>query len=161
MGSGRVNAGRSDREDGTDKGDGPMDLRFDDRVAVVTGAGAGLGRQHALLLASRGARVVVNDLGGATDGTGQSESAADLVVKEILEAGGEAVANYDSVATPEGGAAIIQTAVDAYDTVDIVINNAGILRDKSFAKLEPADLEAIIDVHLKGAFFVSQPAFRA
>ena len=136
------------------------DVRFDGRVAVVTGAGAGLGRSHALLLASRGARVVVNDLGGNTDGTGASESAADVVVKEILEAGGEAVANYDSVATPEGGAAIIQTAVDAYDTVDIVINNAGILRDKSFAKLEPADLQAIIDVHLKGAFFVSQPAFR-
>src|SRR6476619_838614 len=111
-------------------------------------------------LHGRGARVVVNDLGGNPDGTGSGESAADLVVKEILEAGGEAVANYDSVATPEGGAAIIQTAIDAYDTVDIVINNAGILRDKSFAKLEPADLLAIIDVHLKGAFFVSQPAFR-
>src|SRR3954471_10250949 len=138
-----------------------LDIRFDGRVAVVTGAGAGLGRSHALLLASRGARVVVNDLGGNPDGTGSSDSAADLVVKEILEAGGEAVANHDSVATPEGGAAIIQTAIDAYDTVDIVINNAGILRDKSFAKLEPADLEAIIDVHLKGAFFVSQPAFRA
>src|SRR6476646_8696679 len=111
------------------------DIRFDGRVAVITGAAAGLGRSHSLLLASRGARVVVNDLGGNPDGTGSGESAADLVVKEVLEAGGEAVANYDSVATPEGGAAIIQTAIDAYDTVDIVINNAGILRDKSFAKL--------------------------
>jgi NAD(P)-dependent dehydrogenase (short-subunit alcohol dehydrogenase family) len=136
------------------------DVSFEGRVAVITGAGAGLGRCHALLLASRGARVVVNDLGGNPDGTGASESAADVVVKEILEAGGEAVANYDSVATPEGGAGVIQTALDAYDTVDIVINNAGILRDKSFAKLEPADLQAVLDVHLKGAFFVSQPAFR-
>jgi len=136
------------------------DIRFDNKVAVITGAGAGLGRCHALLLASRGARVVVNDLGGNPDGTGASESAADVVVKQIREAGGEAVANYDSVSTPEGGAAIIQTALDAYDTVDIVINNAGILRDKSVAKLEPADLAAVLDVHLKGTFFVSQPAFR-
>jgi NAD(P)-dependent dehydrogenase (short-subunit alcohol dehydrogenase family) len=136
------------------------DIRFDNKVAVITGAGAGLGRCHALLLARRGARVVVNDLGGNPDGTGSSESAADLVVKEILNAGGEAVANYDSVATPEGGAGVIRTAVDAYGTVDIVINNAGILRDKSFAKLDPADLNAVLDVHLKGTFFVSQPAFR-
>jgi NAD(P)-dependent dehydrogenase (short-subunit alcohol dehydrogenase family) len=136
------------------------DIRFDNKVAVITGAGAGLGRSHALLLAGRGARVVVNDLGGNPDGTGASEGAADLVVKEILESGGEAVANYDSVATPEGGAGVIQTAVDAYGTVDIVINNAGILRDKSFAKLDPADLNAVLDVHLKGSFFVSQPAFR-
>ena len=136
------------------------ELGFDERVGVITGAGAGLGRSHALLLASRGARVVVNDLGGNPDGTGASESAADVVVKEILEAGGEAVANYDSVATPEGGAAVIQTALDAYGTVDIVINNAGILRDKSFGKLEPADFEAVLDVHLRGTFHVSQPAFR-
>ena len=136
------------------------DIRFDNKVAVITGAGAGLGRSHAMLLASRGARVVVNDLGGNPDGTGASESAADLVVKEILNAGGEAVANYDSVATPEGGTAVVQTAVDAYGAVDIVINNAGILRDKSFAKLDAADLNAVLDVHLKGTFFVSQPAFR-
>ncbi|MGH9246870.1 MAG: SDR family oxidoreductase [Acidimicrobiales bacterium] len=136
------------------------ELTYDGRVAVVTGAGGGLGRSHALLLASRGARVVVNDLGGNPDGTGASDSPADLVVKEILEQGGEAVANCHSVATPEGGAAIVQTAIDAYDTVDIVVNNAGILRDRSFVKLEPADLEAILDVHLKGAFYVSQPAFR-
>src|SRR5918997_423037 len=136
------------------------ELGFNERVAVITGAGAGLGRSHALLLARRGARVVVNDLGGNPDGTGASESAADVVVKEILEEGGEAVANYDSVATPEGGAAVIQTALDAYGTVDIVINNAGILRDKSFGKLDPADFEAVLDVHLRGTFHVSQPAFR-
>jgi NAD(P)-dependent dehydrogenase (short-subunit alcohol dehydrogenase family) len=136
------------------------ELRFDGRVAIITGAGGGLGRSHALLLASRGARVVVNDLGGNPDGTGASDSAADLVVKEIREQGGEAVANYDSVATPEGGAAIVQSALDAYGTVDIVVNNAGILRDKSFTKLEPGAIEILIDVHLKGAFFVSQPAFR-
>jgi NAD(P)-dependent dehydrogenase (short-subunit alcohol dehydrogenase family) len=136
------------------------DVVFDGKVAIVTGAGGGLGRCHALLLAARGARVVVNDLGGSAAGQGASDSAADAVVKEILEAGGEAVSNHDSVATPEGGAAIVQTAVDAYGTVDIVVNNAGFLRDKSFAKVEPADFDAIIDVHLKGAFHVSQPAFK-
>ena len=136
------------------------DIRFDGRVAVITGAGGGLGKTYALMLAARGASVVVNDLGGAADGTGGGASMADEVVKEITEAGGTAVANYDSVATPEGGEGIIQTAVDNFGKVDIVINNAGILRDKSFAKLEPADLEAVVDVHLKGAFFVSQPAFR-
>lgn len=136
------------------------DVTFDGQVAVVTGAGGGLGRAHALLLAERGARVVVNDLGGNPDGTGASENAADLVVKEILEAGGEAVANHDSVATAEGGVAIVQTAIDAYGTVDVVINNAGILRDKSFAKIEPADFDVLIDVHLRGAFHVSRPAFK-
>jgi len=135
-------------------------IGFDGKVAIVTGAGGGLGRCHARLLAERGARVVVNDLGGSVSGTGADESAAEKVVKEIRDAGGEAVPNHDSVATPEGGAAIVQTALDAYDTVDIVVNNAGFLRDKSFSKLEPEDLNAILDVHLKGAFFVSQPAFR-
>jgi NAD(P)-dependent dehydrogenase (short-subunit alcohol dehydrogenase family) len=137
------------------------EIRFDGRVAIITGAGGGLGRTYALMLAARGASVVVNDLGGAADGTGAGTSMADAVVKEITEAGGQAVANYDSVATPEGGARIVQTAVDRFGKVDIVVNNAGILRDKSFAKLEPKDLEAVVDVHLKGAFFVSQPAFRA
>jgi len=136
------------------------DIRFDDRVAVITGAGGGLGRTYALDLAGRGAKVVVNDLGGATDGTGGATSAADQVVKEIEAAGGTAVANYDSVSTPEGGEAIIQTALDNFGKADIVINNAGILRDKSFAKLSDADLGAVLDVHLKGAFYVSQPAFR-
>ena len=137
------------------------EIRYDGRVAVITGAGGGLGRTYALELARRGASVVVNDLGGAADGTGGSSSMADQVVKEIGEAGGAAVANYDSVATPEGGQAIIQTALDNFGKVDIVINNAGILRDASFAKLEPQNLEIVLDVHLKGAFYVSQPAFRA
>ncbi len=136
------------------------EIRYDGRVAVITGAGGGLGRTYALELARRGASVVVNDLGGAADGTGGSSSMADQVVKEIDEAGGAAVANYDSVATPEGGQAIIQTALDNFGKVDIVINNAGILRDASFAKLEPQNLEIVLDVHLKGAFYVSQPAFR-
>jgi len=136
------------------------EIRFDDRVAIVTGAGGGLGKTYALELARRGAKVVVNDLGGAADGTGAGSSMADEVVKEIEAAGGMAVANYDSVSTPEGGEAIVQTAVDNFGKVDIVINNAGILRDKSFSKLEPKNLEIVLDVHLKGAFFVSQPAFR-
>jgi NAD(P)-dependent dehydrogenase (short-subunit alcohol dehydrogenase family) len=136
------------------------EIRFDGRVAVITGAGGGLGKTYALMLGSRGASVVVNDLGGASDGTGGGSSMADDTVKEIEAAGGKAVANYDSVATPEGGESIIKTAVDNFGKVDIVVNNAGILRDKSFTKLEPSNLEAVIDVHLKGAFFVSQPAFR-
>jgi NAD(P)-dependent dehydrogenase (short-subunit alcohol dehydrogenase family) len=136
------------------------DISFDGRVAIVTGAGGGLGRSYALELARRGARVVVNDLGGATDGTGGGSAAADSTVAEIVDRGGEAVANYDSVATPEGGEALVASARDAFGTVDIVINNAGILRDKSFAKLEPGDLSAVLAVHLLGAFYVSQPAFR-
>jgi NAD(P)-dependent dehydrogenase (short-subunit alcohol dehydrogenase family) len=137
------------------------EIRFDGRVAVITGAGGGLGKTYAKLMSARGASVVVNDLGGKADGTGGGSSMADQTVKEIIEAGGKAVANYDSVSTPEGGEAIIQTALDNFGKVDIVINNAGILRDKSFAKLEPKDLEVVLDVHLKGAFYVSQPAFRA
>ena len=136
-------------------------LRFDGRVAVVTGAGGGLGRTYALEIARRGGRVVVNDLGGKPDGSGASTSMADQVVKEIVEAGGQAVANYDSVSTPAGGAAIVQTALDHFGRVDVVINNAGILRDKTFAKLSPEELEIVLDVHLKGAFYVTQPAFRA
>ena len=137
------------------------DIRFDDRVVIVTGAGGGLGKTYALDFASRGAKVVVNDLGGASDGTGASASMADQVVKEISEAGGTAVSNHDSVSTPEGGEAIVQTAIDNFGRVDVVINNAGILRDKTFAKLSPDELEIVLDVHLKGAFFVSQPAFRS
>ena len=135
------------------------DIRFDDRVAIITGAGGGLGKTYALDFASRGAHVVVNDLGGAADGSGAGSSMADATVKQITEAGGSAIANYDSVATPEGGRAIVQSALDAFGKVDILVNNAGILRDKSFVKLEPAALEAVIDVHLKGAFYVTQPAF--
>jgi NAD(P)-dependent dehydrogenase (short-subunit alcohol dehydrogenase family) len=135
------------------------EIRFDGKVALITGAGGGLGKTYALQLASRGCKIVVNDLGGKADGTGASSSMADQTVKEIVEAGGEAVANYDSVSTPEGGKAMVKTATDHFGRIDIVINNAGILRDKTFIKLEPADLEAVVDVHLKGAFFVTQPAF--
>jgi NAD(P)-dependent dehydrogenase (short-subunit alcohol dehydrogenase family) len=136
------------------------EIRFDGRVAIVTGAGGGLGKTYALELARRGAKVVVNDLGGSSRGEGGGTSMADQTVKEIRESGGEAVANYDSVAAPEGGEAIVQAALDGFGRVDVVINNAGILRDKTFAKLPPEDLEAVLAVHLKGAFFVSQPAFR-
>ena len=136
------------------------EISFEGRVAIVTGAGGGLGKTYALEIGRRGGKVVVNDLGGAADGTGSGSSMADAVVKEITEAGGEAVANYDSVSTPEGGEAIVQTALDNFGKVDAVINNAGILRDKTFAKLSPEELEIVIDVHLKGAFYVSQPAFR-
>ncbi len=135
-------------------------LGFDGKVAIITGAGGGLGKQHALLLASRGALVVVNDLGGAVDGTGADVGAAQLVVDEITAAGGEAVADANSVATPEGGAAIVQAAIDAFGRVDIVVNNAGILRDKSFANMNPDLVDPVIDVHLRGAFHVTQPAWQ-
>ena len=107
------------------------DIRFDGRVAIVTGAGGGLGRTYALELARRGAQVVVNDLGGSADGTGSGSAMADAVVKEINEAGGAAVANYDSVSDPKSGEAIVQTALDNFGRVDVVINNAGVLRDKT------------------------------
>ena len=137
-------------------------IRFDDRVAIVTGAGAGLGRAYALELAKRGAKVVVNDLGGARDGSGKGSSApADQVVEEIRALGGEAVANYDSVATPEGGEGIVRTALEAFGKVDILINNAGILRDKSFIKMAPENWHAVMGVHLNGAYHVSRPAFTA
>ena len=135
------------------------DISYDGRVAIVTGAGGGLGRTYALDLASRGALVVVNDLGGSVNGEGGDHAAAQKVVDEIKAKGGEAVPNYDSVSTPEGGASIVKTAVDAFGKVDVVINNAGFLRDKSFLKLTWEDLDAVIDVHLKAAFYVSQPAF--
>lgn len=135
------------------------DVGFDGKVAIITGAGGGLGRQHALLLAQRGALVVVNDLGGSVDGTGENASAAQKVVDEIKAAGGEAVADHNSVATPEGGAAIVQTAIDTFGKIDIVINNAGILRDKAFHNMEPDLMNPVFDVHLKGAFHVTQPAF--
>jgi NAD(P)-dependent dehydrogenase (short-subunit alcohol dehydrogenase family) len=135
-------------------------ISFDDQVAVVTGAGGGLGKTYALELARRGARVVVNDLGGNPDGTGSAASPAEQVVAEIEAAGGEAVANFDSVGAPEGGQAIIEAALSNYGRVDIVINNAGILRDKSFVKMEPDEIDAVLTVHLRGAFFVSQPAFK-
>lgn len=136
------------------------DIGFDGKVAIITGAGGGLGRSHALELARRGARIVVNDLGGSVSGEGGSGGPAHDVVAEIEALGGEAVANGDSVSTPEGGEAIVQAALDAFGTVDIVINNAGILRDKSFHNMTPDLLNPVIDVHLKGAFFVTQPAWK-
>jgi (3R)-3-hydroxyacyl-CoA dehydrogenase / 3a,7a,12a-trihydroxy-5b-cholest-24-enoyl-CoA hydratase / enoyl-CoA hydratase 2 len=132
------------------------ELRFDGRVAIVTGAGGGLGRSHALLLASRGAKVVVNDLGGSFTGEGQSASAADRVVAEIKEAGGEAVANYDSV---EDGDRIVKTAIDAFGRLDILINNAGILRDVSFQKMTQADWDLVYKVHVLGTFRVTHAAW--
>ena len=135
------------------------DIRFDGRVAVITGAGSGIGRSHALFFASRGAKVVVNDLGGTTAGTGGSRAAADAVVHEIRTAGGEAVANYDSVATEEGGRNIVQTALDAFGTIDILINNAGNVRDKSFAKMTLDDFRALVDVHLMGAVYCTHAAW--
>jgi len=136
------------------------EVRFDDRVAIVTGAGGGLGRAHALLLASRGAKVVVNDLGGARDGTGAGTAMADQIVDEIRAAGGEATANHDGVDTMEGGESIVKTALDAYGKVDILINNAGILRDRAFHNQTEDDWDKVLAVHLRGAFCVTQPALR-
>ena len=135
-------------------------VRFDGRVAIITGAGGGLGRCHALELARRGAHVLVNDLGGAVDGSGSSMTAADRVVDEITALGGTAAANHDTVATPQGGLAIVQAAIDAFGRLDVLVNNAGILRDKAFHKMDDAMIAAVIDVHLKGALYVSQPAYR-
>ncbi|WP_082964392.1 SDR family NAD(P)-dependent oxidoreductase [Mycobacterium sp. E796] len=134
-------------------------LRFDERVVVITGAGGGLGRQYALLLASRGARVVVNDTGGSVTGDGSNGEAAQTVVDEIRERGGDAVADAHSVTSPEGGQAIIDTALRAWGRVDIVINNAGIVGDAPFADMTADRLEPLIDVHLKGAFHVTRPAW--
>ncbi|MDX1873853.1 SDR family NAD(P)-dependent oxidoreductase [Mycolicibacterium sp. 120266] len=131
-------------------------MTFDDQVAIVTGAGNGLGRCHALELARRGARVVVNDLGSAVDGSGASTSAAQAVVDEITAAGGTAIANGDSVATPEGGAAIATAAHEAFGRIDILVNNAGILRDAAFKNMTPEQVDAVIAVHLGGAFNVTR-----
>src|SRR6185503_446674 len=134
-------------------------IRFDGRVAIVTGAGSGLGRSHAKALAARGAKVVVNDLGVDVAGGGKSSAAADAVVAEIKAAGGTAVANYDSVAEPAAAARIVETAMMAFGTVDIVINNAGFLRDKSFEKIELADFDAVLKVHLQGGVYVTKAAW--
>jgi NAD(P)-dependent dehydrogenase (short-subunit alcohol dehydrogenase family) len=135
------------------------DLRFDGRVAVVTGGGRGLGRSYALLLASRGAKVVVNDPGGSLTGDGADATPADDVVREIAAAGGQAVASTDSVATPAGGKAIIDAALDTYGRVDILIHNAGIVRRASLKEMSYEDFDAVLDVHLRGAFHVVRPAF--
>lgn len=134
-------------------------IRLDGKVAVVTGAGGGLGREHALLLASRGAKVVVNDLGGAVDGTGAGKSMADQVVDDIKKAGGDAAANYDNVATADGGRSIIETAVKSFGRIDILINNAGILRDKSFSNMSEEMWDAVCAVHLKGAYNCTKAAY--
>jgi NAD(P)-dependent dehydrogenase (short-subunit alcohol dehydrogenase family) len=135
------------------------ELRFNGRVAIVTGAGQGLGRQHALELAARGAKVVVNDLGGALDGSGSSTGPAAAVVEEITGNGGEAVASTDNVATTEGAQAIVRTALDTFGRVDIVVNNAGILRDKSFKNMAPEEFDQVIAVHLRGSFLVTHAAW--
>jgi NAD(P)-dependent dehydrogenase (short-subunit alcohol dehydrogenase family) len=133
---------------------------LDGKVAIITGAGAGIGRAHALLFAREGAKVVVNDLGGARDGTGNDTSAAETVAKEIRAAGGEAVANGDTVATAAGAEGIVKSAVAAFGRVDVLVNNAGILRDKSFLKMDEAMWDAVIAVHLKGTYLVSQAFVR-
>lgn len=134
-------------------------IDFKGKVAVVTGAGAGLGKVYALEFAKRGAKVVVNDLGGARDGLGESKTPAESVVSEIKALGFEAVANYDNVATKEGGENIVKTALDSFGSIDILVNNAGILRDKSFTKMESENWHAVLDVHLNGAYNVTKPAF--
>ena len=127
------------------------DIRFDGKVAIVTGAGGGLGRQHALELARRGAKVVVNDLGGSVDGSGGSSAAAEAVVAEIKAFGGEAIANGGSVTDDAGVANMVQQAMDAWGRIDILVANAGILRDKTFSKMEMADFEAVMNVHVMGS----------
>lgn len=135
------------------------EFQFENRVAVVTGAGGGLGRAHALMLAARGAKVVVNDLGGNPDGSGDaSSSMADKVVEEIKAAGGEATANYDSVDSWEGGESIIKTAIDAYGKLDIVINNAGILRDRTMLNMSSEEYNRVMDIHVDGSWYVSRAA---
>ena len=129
------------------------------KVAIVTGAGGGIGREHALALAAEGAAVVVNDLGGARDGSGADGSLADAVVDEIRSAGGEAVASHASVATVEGGRSILDAALAAFDQVDLLVNNAGILRDKSFANTSEELWDSVISVHLKGTYCVTRPIF--
>ncbi|MGB1221146.1 MAG: SDR family oxidoreductase [Alcanivoracaceae bacterium] len=132
------------------------EIRFDDRVVVVTGAGNGLGKSHAMAFAARGARVVVNDLGGSAFGDGASKSTADQVVEEINSAGGEAVANYDSVTY---GDRIVECALDNFGRVDVLVNNAGILRDKSFHNMTEEDWDLVYNVHVKGAFKVTHAAW--
>ena len=132
---------------------------LDGKVAIITGAGGGIGREHALLLAREGAAVIANDLGGARDGSGGGSAMADAVVEEIRAAGGEAVPSYDSVASVEGGRSILKTALDAFDHVDILVNNAGILRDKSFANTTEDLWDIVVQVHLKGTYCVTHAVY--
>lgn len=134
-------------------------LRFDGRVALVTGAGNGLGRSYALELARRGAKVVVNDIGTGIDGVGSGGAAADAVVAEIRQMGGEALASVESVSTPEGGGAAVRTALEGFGRIDILVANAGILRDRSFGRMSVEAFDAVLAVHLRGTFNVAQPAF--
>ncbi len=134
---------------------------LDGKVALITGAGGGIGREHALAFAAEGARVVVNDLGGARDGTGASGSMADRVAAEIVAAGGQAIANHDSVTDPDGCARMVAAAVNTWGKLDVVVNNAGILRDRTFAKMTPAEWDAVIDVHLTGTRNVVRAALDA
>ncbi len=136
------------------------DLRFDEQVAVITGAGGGLGKEYALLLASRGARIVVNDIGGSVTGDGSDRKAADAAASEIRDLGGEAIADSHSVTTPEGGQAIVDTALDTWGRVDILINNAGIVSDAPFEEMTADRFEPLLDVHLRGAFHVTRPAWK-
>ena len=136
------------------------ELRFDDQVAVITGAGGGLGKEYALLLASRGARVLVNDIGGSVTGDGSNSEAAQAAAAEIRQLGGEAVADNHSVTSSEGGQAIIDAAQNAWGRVDIVINNAGIVRDAPFEDMTAEQFEPLLDVHLRGAFHVTRPAWK-
>ena len=129
-------------------------MSFADKVAIITGAGGGLGREHALLLGAAGAKVVVNDLGGSVDGSGQGD-AADQVVEEIRALGGQAVANKDSVSDRQGAKRIVETAVKEFGSVDILVNNAGILRDKSFKKMSLDEWDIVVNVHLNGSAYVS------
>jgi NAD(P)-dependent dehydrogenase (short-subunit alcohol dehydrogenase family) len=132
---------------------------LDGKVAIVTGSGGGIGREHALALAKEGAALVINDLGGARDGTGAGQNMADQVVAEIKAAGGEAVANYDTVATVDGANNIVKAALDAFEKLDIVVNNAGILRDKSFAKMGEDMWDIVVEVHLRGTYCVTHAAY--
>ncbi|MBL8610353.1 MAG: SDR family NAD(P)-dependent oxidoreductase [Myxococcales bacterium] len=133
---------------------------LDGKAAIITGAGGGIGREHALLFAREGARVVVNDMGGARDGSGAADAPAKKVVDEIRAAGGTAVASFHDVSTAEGAAGLVKAAVDAFGRVDVLVNNAGILRDKTFLKMDEAMWDAVVAVHLKGSFLVSQAAVK-